>query len=143
MTDSRLTRRITIPWGLRLMSEAPQKRRHSLPAAIACAASGVCFLVRSERNPRIQLACALVAVAVGFWLRITLTEWAIVVLCIGLVLTAETVNSAIERAVDHTSLDRHPLAGQAKDLAAGAVLIASIVSAVVGAILFVPRLLAL
>lgn len=125
------------------MSEHAPKHRHSLPAAFACAAGGVWCLLRTERNPRLQVLCAAAAVGVGIWLKISLVEWAIVVLCIGLVLTAEAVNTAIERAVDHTSLERHPLAKQAKDIAAGAVLVAAGVSTVVAAIIFLPRLLAL
>jgi diacylglycerol kinase len=116
------------------MSDTDRKHRHSLAAA---------FVLRTERNPRIQLTCAAVVVGLGAWLRIPRIEWAIVLLCIGLVLTAETLNTAIERAVDHTSLERHPLAKQAKDLAAGAVLIAAGTAGVVGAVIFVPRLLAL
>ena len=125
------------------MSDDTRKHRHSLPAAFACAAAGVWCLLRTERNPRIQLIGGAAAIGLGIWLRIAAIEWAVVALCIGLVLTAETINSAIERAVDHTSLEQHPLAKQAKDLAAGAVLIAAGVSVVVGAIIFLPHLLAL
>jgi diacylglycerol kinase len=124
------------------MSDARRQHRHSLPAAFACAIGGVWFLLRTERNPRIQLAFAVIAVALGAWLGITSIEWAVIVLCIGLVLGLETVNTAIERAVDHTSLEKHPLAKQAKDLAAAAVLIAAGASVCVGLIIFLPRLLA-
>jgi diacylglycerol kinase len=96
-------------------------------------------LTRDERNPRIQLAYAVGVIVLGFVCRISLTEWALIVLSIGLVLTAETINTAIERAVDHTSLETHPLARQAKDLSAAAVMIAVGASGTIGLIVFLPK----
>lgn len=90
---------------------------------------------------RLQAMGALVAIGLGAYLRITPIEWVAITFCITLVLACEALNSAIERAVDHTSIADHPLAKQAKDFAAAAVLIAATGSAVVGAIVFVPRLL--
>ena len=95
------------------------------------------------RNFRVQLAAGVVAVALGLLLRLSPGEWIAVALCIGLVLGAECANTALEAAVDLASPARHPLARRAKDAAAGAVLLLSIAAATVGAILFLPRLLAL
>jgi diacylglycerol kinase len=96
-----------------------------------------------ERNFRVQLAAGAAAVALGAFFRISPGEWIAVALCIGLVLGGECANTALEAAVDLASPGRHPLAKRAKDAAAGAVLLFSLASAAVGAIVFLPRLAAL
>ena len=80
------------------------------------------------------------AVVAGVLLRISRGEWMAVAVCIGLVLGGECANTALELAVDLVSPARHPLAKRAKD-AAGAVLLFSLAAAIVGAIIFLPRLL--
>ena len=70
-------------------------------------------------------------------------EWIAVILAIGLCMTAEAFNTAIESVVDLASPEQHPLAGRAKDVAAGAVLLAAMTAVVVGVIVFGPRLLAI
>ena len=79
-------------------------------------------------------------VAAGFVFGLAAWEWVAVLLCVGLVLSAECMNTALERLADRVSLDRHPLIQQAKDSASGAVLVLALTSAVVGCIVFVPRL---
>ena len=69
------------------------------------------------------------------------TEWCIVVICFGVVLAAEGFNTAIERLVDLVSPEFHPVAGDVKDVAAGAVLICAIAAAIIGCIIFVPYLM--
>jgi diacylglycerol kinase len=76
-------------------------------------------------------------------LRVSRIEWAIITLLIALVLTLEAVNSAIEATVDLVTSEYHPLAKIAKDVAAGAVWLMAITSVVIGAIIFLPPLLAL
>jgi undecaprenol kinase/diacylglycerol kinase (ATP) len=95
------------------------------------------------RNFRIQLAAGAAAVAAGLLLRISPGEWIAVALCIGLVLGGECANTALEAAVDLASPALHPLAKRAKDAAAGAVLLFSLAAAIIGAIVFLPRLVAL
>ena len=95
------------------------------------------------RSFRIQLAAGVAVVTAGLLFRISPGEWIAVVLCIGLVLGGECANTALEAMVDLASPDRHPLAKRAKDAAAGAILLFSLTSAVVGAIVFLPRLLGL
>ena len=95
------------------------------------------------RNFRVQLAAGAAAVAAGLLLGISPGEWTAVALCIGLVLAGECSNTALEAAVDLASPARHPLARRAKDAAAGAVLLLCLAAATVGAIIFLPRLLAL
>ncbi len=93
-----------------------------------------------ERNARVQAAAGLVAIALGAALNLSRVEWAVLTLTIALVLALETVNSAIEALVDLVTLDYHPLAKRAKDLAAGAVWLAALAAVVVGLLLFLPRL---
>lgn len=77
----------------------------------------------------------------GFHFQITSTEWCIVLICFGLVLAAEAFNTAIERLVNLVSPDYHPIAGDVKDVAAGAVLICAIFAAIIGCIIFLPYLI--
>ena len=85
----------------------------------------------------------MLAVAAGFWFGISRGEWCAVIAAIGLVWTAEGLNTALEAVVDLVSPDQHPLAGRAKDVAAGAVLCAAISALVIGLLIFGPRLCAL
>ena len=99
--------------------------------------------MRTQANARIHVVAAIIVVAAGWFFAITRGEWCAVVGAIGLVLTAEGINTAIEATVDLASPDRHPLAERAKDVAAGAVLLASLTAAIIGLLIFGPRVLAL
>ena len=79
----------------------------------------------------------------GWWLGLSTTEWLLIGFCIGSVFMAEIMNTAIEFLVDLVSPGFHHKAGQVKDLAAGAVLVASMMSVVIGAVIFLPKLWAL
>lgn len=105
------------------------------------AGQGVWRAVRTQRNMRVHLAAAVAAVAAGLALRISPADWAAVAVAIGLVLTAEIMNTAIEALADLATGEHHPLAKAAKDMAAGAVLVASVAAAGVAAAVFLPRLL--
>lgn len=102
---------------------------------------GITSCVGKEQNLSFHLIATVVVVAMGFFFGITRMEWIAVVGCIGLVIAAELANSAIEKLVDLVSPTRHPLAGQVKDIAAGAVLVCAIASAIIGLIVFVPYLI--
>ena len=102
---------------------------------------GLLWLIRSQQNARIHLVATVCAIAVAFWLNIAPLEWCSVLIVIGMVWSAEAVNSALELLADHLHPDDHPLVGRAKDVAAGGVLAAAIVAAVVGFVVFGPRLL--
>jgi diacylglycerol kinase len=115
----------------------------SLIAAFGYASAGVGHLIRSQRNARIHLVLTILAVLLALWLKISALEWAVLSLTIGLVLLAETMNTAIEAAVDLASPNSHPLAKIAKDTAAGGVLIAAVTAIVVALFLFLPPLLTL
>lgn len=101
---------------------------------------GIRHAIGSEIHMKIHLVFVVLVVTFGFLLQISLTEWLICFLAFGLVLSLEVVNTSIERIVDLVSPEHHPLAGQAKDAAAGAVLIASIFAAIAGLTIFLPKI---
>ncbi len=107
------------------------------------AINGLKLLVKTEHNARIHLAVGLLAITLGLLLQLSSLEWAVVFIVVGLVLMAELFNSAIEFLADFASPGYADLIGKAKDLAAGGVLVASLLAAVVGVIIFLPKLSAL
>lgn len=100
-------------------------------------------MFRSQPNARVHLAIAMAVAVAGFYFRISNSEWVAIVICIALVLALEAVNTALEYLTDLASPDVHPLAGKAKDVAAAAVLVGAIGAATAGAIIFLPKILAL
>ena len=104
------------------------------------AVAGIIHSLRTEQNLRIHTGAGLLAVALGFTLGISRAEWCAILLAIGLVWTAELLNTALERLGDAVTLEPQEQIRHAKDAAAGAVLAASIAAAAVGAVVFVPRL---
>ncbi len=119
------------------------QRAETLFASFRYATAGLRYLLISQRNARVQSGIGAVALVLAAVLRVSRVEWAIITLLIALVLTLEALNSAIEATVDLVTSDYHPLAKIAKDVAAGAVWLMAIASAVIGAIIFLPPLLAL
>jgi len=105
------------------------------------AGQGVWHVVRTQRNMRVHLLAGLAAVAAGLILHIGAADWACVLTVIGLVLTAETLNTVVEALVDLCTDEYHPLAKAAKDMAAGAVLLSSAAAVGVAVAVFLPRLL--
>jgi len=105
------------------------------------AGQGVWHVVRTQRNMRVHLLIALAAVVAGLILHIGAADWACVLTVIGLVLTAETLNTVVEALVDLSTDEYHPLAKAAKDMAAGAVLLSSAAAVGVGLVVFLSRLL--
>lgn len=108
-------------------------------ASFVPAARGVRVLAR-EPNARVQLAIGGAVVALALWLDLARSDWALLALAIGLVLAAEAGNSALEALADRVAPDPHPLVAKAKDLAAGAVLLASAAAAGVGLLVLGPPL---
>lgn len=114
------------------------RRADSLSYAIA----GCAYMLRRQKNTAIMAAATVAAIAAGFWLQITNVDWALLALAIALVWIAEFVNAAIEACVNLSTSLHHPMAKIAKDVAAGAVLIAAIVATLVGISVFAPLLIA-
>ena len=115
-----------------------KKRIKSFKFAFA----GITHFVKSEPNVIIHLIAAVLAVCAGFFFAINSMEWCFVIFAIGLVLSAEAFNTAIEYLTDLASPDYHELAGKTKDVAAAAVLLSAITAAIVGLIIFLPKILA-
>lgn len=105
-----------------------------------CALKGIFNTIKEERNIKVHLVATALVIIAGILLKISITEWIICIILFGLVISAEIVNTAIEATVDLVTRERHPLAGKAKDAAAGAVLVLAIVSAIIGGIIFIPKI---
>lgn len=104
---------------------------------------GIGAMLRTEINARVHLASTVAVVCAGLALGISRFEWMILVLTIAAVFSFEAINTALEAICDVVSPDAHPEIGRAKDIAAGAVLIAAIAAVVVGILVFGHRILAL
>lgn len=100
------------------------------------AANGIRFSFLQQRNLKVQTFIAAVTILAGVYFDITVVEWCIVLIATGLVIGLEIINTAIENLVDLVTTEWKPLAGRIKDMAAGAVLTASVVSLIVGIIVF-------
>jgi len=111
--------------------------------AFGYAWQGVRTLFRSEAHAKIHGLAAVIVIAAGFFFKISPAEWCAVIFCIGGVLMAEGFNTALERVCDKTSPEFHPLIKDAKDVAAGAVLLFVIASVIIGLIIFIPKILPL
>ena len=92
-----------------------------------------------EQNMRIHFISALVVTIAGILTGLSITEWLVIVIAIALVIGAEMINTAIESVVNLASPKIHPLAKQAKDVAAGAVLVFAITSVIIGLLIFLPK----
>lgn len=103
------------------------------------AIEGIIHCFNTERNFKIHVMVGLIVICAGFITGLSFMEWFVVSVFIGGVLALELMNSAFERMVDLIVSERHPLAKQAKDMAAGAVLIFAIASAIVGLFIFIPK----
>lgn len=101
---------------------------------------GLGTLLATQPNARVHAAFALAACALGVFLRITAVEWGLVLLCLGAVFAAEAFNTALEFLADEVTLETRERLRRAKDLSAAAVLVACLASAIVGLIIFLPRL---
>ena len=97
---------------------------------------GILAAVKTQRNMRIHLTAAVYVTAFSFFYDLTRTEYALLALTFGAVISCEMINTAVEAAVDISSPDYSEKAGFAKDVAAGAVLVAAIFAVVVGVLLF-------
>ena len=112
----------------------------SLLASFRFAFEGVLYAFRTQRNFKIHCAIALLVLAAGAGMGLTIEQWAILATVMGLVFQAELINTSIEAITDRASPDIHPLAKVAKDCAAAGVLVSALVAVVVGALIFAPAL---
>ena len=102
---------------------------------------GLFYVMKTQRNAWIHSTITFVIFIIGLWLKISFTDWAILVLAIAFVFMAEFVNTAIEAVIDLASPNKHPLAKIGKDVGAAAVLVSAIASVLVGILILVSPLL--
>ncbi len=112
-------------------------------AGFGYAFSGLWYAIRTQRNMRVHVALALLAILLGIVLRISAVEFALIFVAIIAVFIAEMFNTVFELCVDLASPEYHPLAKIAKDVAAGAVLLNAILAVIIALFVFVPHLWAL
>ncbi|MBO0360368.1 diacylglycerol kinase family protein [Hymenobacter sp. BT186] len=127
---------------------SPQPRRfpavlRQRAASFGYAFRGVAAALRSEIHLQFHAVATVLVVGLGFYFHLSPTEWALVALAVGLVWGLELANTAVEAVVNLVSPEYHPLAGRAKDVAAGAVLIGAVAALIVGLLIFGPRVWAL
>lgn len=123
------------------MSSVLTAKMQKVAKSFLYAFQGILTAVRAERNMKIHVCMTVIVLLVGLWLRLSAVEWLFILLAICGVIALELINTAIERVVDLVTGEYHPLAKQAKDTAAGAVLVYAFLSVVIGLIIFVPKLL--
>lgn len=111
----------------------------SFPHAFA----GVAFVLRTQTNAWVHAVATGAVCILAFIVRVDQMEWCALILAIGMVWAAEAANTAVELLADAVHPEPHPLIGRAKDVGAGAVLFASIAAAIVGLIVFLPKLVAM
>lgn len=102
---------------------------------------GLKVSLSEEQNLRIEFILGFLSILMGIYFHLSPFEWIVLFLTIALVIGSELFNTALEKAVDLASPEIHPLAKKAKDAAAAAVFIFSIVAAVIGLFLFLPKIL--
>lgn len=117
-----------------------ERRRANFFIRVRQAISGIGTAFRHERNLKIHTVFAIIVIIAAWGLRVSRQDWILLLFLIAAVICLELVNTAVERAVDLITQDEHPLAKQAKDIAAGAVLVMAIASAIIGCIIFIKYL---
>lgn len=120
-----------------------KKEIKSLGNSFKYAGEGIWTSFKSERNMKIHVFMMFLVILFGFLLHISLKEWIICIILFSLVIGAELFNTAIESVVDMISLEKSKQAKLAKDVSAGAVLVFAVASAIVGLLIFVPKILEL
>lgn len=113
-----------------------QSRAHSF----RCAFSGWWYVIRTQKNAWIHAIVSILVVVMGLWIGLTLYDWAVIIIAIAMVWTAEFINSALEAVVDLASPQKHRLAQVGKDVGAAAVLISAISAAIIGFLILGPPL---
>lgn len=117
--------------------------KSSFSESVGHAIDGIEYTANHERNFRIEILFAVAVSIMSFFLQVSIMEWCVLVLVIGMVLALEMVNTALERCVDLVTKDYRELAKIAKDVAAGSVFIMSMFSVIIGILIFLPKIIIL
>lgn len=120
-------------------SLGPKSRLRSFRYAF----KGLRALFKGEPNAWIHLSATIAVLLGAWWFDFSSNEWALVIFAIGIVFAAEALNSSIEALCDYACREQNPIIGKSKDLAAAGVLIAAIMAATIGAIIFLPKIVIL
>ena len=118
-----------------------QKFFTRMKKSFAAAATGLLLMFRSQAIARIELVIAMLVIGAGFILNISVTEWLVIIIFIALVLAMEGINTSIEILCDKLHPATDDEIRKVKDVAAGAVLLAAILAAIAGIVIFAPRLI--
>jgi len=126
----------------KIFTMQPQKFSVSkMLKAFYFAFNGVGKFISTERNAAVHFFATIVVVIAGIFFRVSTMEAVALTIAIALVWITELLNTCIEKTMDFISLEQHPQIKHIKDIAAGAVLIASVASAVIGLLIFIPKIL--
>ncbi|XKE78892.1 diacylglycerol kinase family protein [Oceanobacillus kapialis] len=123
-----------------MLLELKDKRRS---IGFKFALNGIWSVMKSERNFRLHLLAAIIVIIAGFVVELSRIEWLFTVVAIGSVLSAESLNSAVEKMLDYLNPDVHPQAKIVKDVAAGAVLLTAVMATIIGVIVFLPNIVSM
>src|SRR5688572_2197251 len=104
--------------------------------SLGYAFKGLAAAWKEQRNLKLQAVVGILVILAGFYFRIHVMEWYVILIVIGIVLSLELINTALENLVNLVTREHLPLAGKIKDVAAGAVLIFSIIAAIIGVLIF-------
>jgi diacylglycerol kinase len=126
-----------------MQSATDKSARARFLGGFAFAFAGLSYCFRTQINFRVHTAISILVIILGVVLGLSWVEWALLATVIIVVMTAEMVNTMVESLVDLVTQDYHPLAGMAKDIAAGVVLLTAVGAVVVGIFLFLPKIWAL
>ncbi len=119
-------------------------KQQNIFASFRNAFNGFCYFVaKGGRNSKIQLTSAAIAICVALYYHITVSEWVAILLCIGSVLCLEMLNCALEKLCDLVEPSYNPVIKIVKDVAAGAVLLASAISVIIALFIFLPKIFVL
>ena len=126
-----------------IQEKLKKQGRGNFKDSVKHATDGISYTVSHERNFKIELNFAILVCIASVILKVSVTEWLILLLTIALVLTLEIINTSIERCVDLVTKEYEDLAKIAKDTSAGAVLVMSLISVCIGICIFLPKIIIL
>ena len=119
------------------------KGKRTFKGSVKNCLDGISYVIKNEKNFKREIALGIIALILSYILKIDKIEFIIILTMICLVLTAEIINTAIERTVDLVTKEYHELARIAKDVSAGSVLVTSTFALIIGIIIFMPKIITL
>lgn len=131
-------------WLLSVVQAMPNPNKESFVTnrlkSVGYAFKGLVTLIKTENSIKLQLIIAALVTIAGFYYKISTTEWLIQLVMVAMVMSVEGVNTAIEHIADFVHPEQHKKIGLIKDIAAGAVFIASIIAVIVACVIYLPKI---